>query len=339
MAVFLVGVEAASVAHDSTHANKSAGQLAHSASSLTRKYALMREAFGSKNTPAVQDLRTSRIKTTQAKILQNRQLISQNFRAGYKQHNAIISHGTASAPVASATTSLSASVVRPSPRVPTLLPVIDQADITDQHKRIADEVLRLFPATCQIALKNFYVRYDNPEHRGLGGKNTIILTGNVPDDEFRALFIHELGHVFDLNQNTGCLGGNPSSGESEFRDGNDQVYNDDPSLQFYRISWTDSKVQRKDAKPEDFASGYASWDAFEDFAEAFAMFILQNDAFRERARTNAAMAAKYAWFETYMFRQNPRFASGNFAWQGSVPWDITKLPYVWNGGQERPTNG
>lgn len=226
---------------------------------------------------------------------------------------------------------VAAASVLPSPRIQPLLPVVDQDDIKDHHRKIADEVLRSLPEQCRGNLKNFYVRYDNPESRGLGGKDTIILSGNVPLDEFRALLIHELGHVFDLNQNVDCLGGSPSAGASEFRDGKDIVYNDDPSLEFYRISWVAPKVQKSTANPEDFVSGYAAWDVFEDFAESLTYFVLHNDAFRQRAQTNEVLAAKYAWFQRHLFPQTPSLATGYAPWRNDVPWDITKLPYDWHG--------
>jgi hypothetical protein len=198
-----------------------------------------------------------------------------------------------------------------------------------KHRQIADEVLRLMPKPCRDTLKNFYVRYDNPKQRGLAGKNTLILSGNVSNEEFRALLVHELGHVFDLSESTACLSGTAKSGESEFKDGNDKVYLDDPSVHFYRISWSNEKTTRAGSKPEDFVTGYASWDAFEDFGESMAYFVLHNDVFRERAKTNAALAAKYAWFQTYLFPNGIEVATTEHTWTGKVPWDATKLPYVW----------
>ena len=220
----------------------------------------------------------------------------------------------------------------PNPRVQPLLPVVDHDDIKLKHRRIADEVLRSMPIQCRDALKHFYVRYDNPEHRGLGGKTTIILSGQVPDDEFRALMIHELGHIFDLNGKLECLGGSPESGKSSFVDGNDLIYKDDPSILFYSLSWSDSKTLRSDATPSDFVTGYAMWDAFEDFAESFAFFVLHNETFRHRAKTNEVLAAKYRWFEHYLFPDGIHIATSKSPYNGSIPWDATKLSYDWHPG-------
>ena len=219
--------------------------------------------------------------------------------------------------------------VAPSPRVSTYHPAVDQNDIEQKHKEIASELLYSMPQKCQDTLKNFHVRYDNPEKRGLAGKNTIILTGNVSDQEFRALMIHELGHVFDLNENRSCLAGSPAAGSSEFKDGNDLIFRDDPSLSFYRISWASEKTKLADSSENDFVTGYAAWDVFEDFAESFAYFVLHNETFRERAKYNSELAKKYDWFVQNLFPNGVAVATSEHTWTGKIPWDATKLPYVW----------
>ncbi|MBI3332121.1 hypothetical protein HYZ99_04145 [Candidatus Peregrinibacteria bacterium] len=210
------------------------------------------------------------------------------------------------------------------------LPVVDHPDIREEHKAIADEVIRLLPAACQKQLKNFYVRYDNPEQRGLAGKSSVVVSGNVPADEFRALLIHEIfGHMLDL----GCLRGTALSGPSGFKDGAEVIYQDDPSVAFYSISWTDAHTQKRGAKKADFVTGYAAWDPFEDMAESIAYFVLQEEAFRARAKNNSVLAAKLAWIETHVFQSDISVAAGLHTWNGEVPWDATKLPYVWFGAR------
>jgi hypothetical protein len=182
------------------------------------------------------------------------------------------------------------------------------------------------PEQCIAALKSFYVRYEPDAPRGLAGKENLIVKGGLPAEEFRALLIHEFGHVMDL----GCFQGNVSSGETAFKDGGEMMYRDDPSIQFYEISWTASNVQKAGMKPEDFVTGYASWDVFEDFSESLAYYVFQRSAFTERAKTNAAIAEKLRWFETYAFPNGKTIAQGLHTWSGEVPWDSTKLPYRWN---------
>lgn len=208
----------------------------------------------------------------------------------------------------------------------TFLAVVDQPDIQERHKIIADEVLRLLPESCSSQLKNFYVRYDKPERRGLAGKDTIILDGTLPDKEFRAVLIHEaLGHVFDL----GCLEGSPLSGNSIFKDGNESIFQDDASLSFYRISWTDSARQHTETKPEDFVSGYAASDPFEDLAESAIYYVLHNGEFTQRAMKNASLATKLKWLQTFLPVAPAATGTMAAAWDGTVPWDTTKLAYTW----------
>jgi len=224
-----------------------------------------------------------------------------------------------------------AAPVPPSPRPRALLPVVDQPDIREEHKIIADEIFRMVPAACRGQLQSFYVRYDNPKQRGLAGKTSVIVSGNVSDAEFRALLIHEFfGHVIDL----GCLEGHMDAGISNFRDGKDVIYKDDPSVSFYQISWLTDKIQRADAHSNHFVTGYASWDAFEDFAETVTYYVLQEDAFRARATKNATLAKKLQWMETHLFTKQKTVATGLSNWDGkSVPWDATKLPYEWHAKQ------
>lgn len=216
-----------------------------------------------------------------------------------------------------------AAAVSPKPR---MIAVIAAADIRQDHKEIANEALMALPSQCRNTLKNFYVKYKKQKHRGLAGRSVLILDGTVPDAEFRALFVHESGHNWDL----GCLRGTEDSGKSSFSDGEEAIYKNDPSVGFYQISWITSSVQRSNANPEDFVSGYASYNIFEDFAESFAYFVLQNEVFAARAQENSAIAAKYIWFRDNLFNgQIPQIASGKSVYKGKAPWDVTKLNYTW----------
>lgn len=208
-------------------------------------------------------------------------------------------------------------------------PAIDQPDIAIHQRLLADEVIKLLPQNCQDSLRHFYVKSING--RALGGKSTIIINGDAftkstpeADQEFRALFVHEMGHVLDL----GCFQGSPYSGNTTYLDGEEMMYADDPSVQFYRISWLASNNQREGVTSEDFVSGYASWDMFEDFGESFAYYVLHRSEFAKRAQQNTALAAKYNWFQTYL-PNLPTVAVSNYEWNGVIPWDITKLDYTW----------
>lgn len=206
-----------------------------------------------------------------------------------------------------------------------LLPVVDQEDITHSQRIIADNTLRALPSQCRDNLRTFYVNYEpNPKHRGLGGADTIIIAGLVPDHEFRALLIHECGHVVDL----GGFRGTPSAGITEFFDGNEPIYANDPSIAFYRISWNSATQRKSTGSKADFVSGYAMTDPFEDFAESFAYYVLQRQQFAKLAKKNAVLGAKFAWFERYIGSMEIA-AVGKHVRGAKEPWDVTKLPYTW----------
>lgn len=207
----------------------------------------------------------------------------------------------------------------------TLLPVVQQKDIKAHHQELADDTLRALPPHCRTFLKNFYVQYVNVKQRGLGGKTTIIIDGTAPDAEFVGLLVHECGHVTHGN-----LLGNAASGESAFRDGKDVFYSDSPVAAFFSISWSTESVLKKGMKKSDFVSGYAQSDAFEDFAETFAMYILHRPALKERAKSNTVIAAKLKWMETYLPLNEDALGESTYSWNKTVPWDITKLPYKLN---------
>lgn len=207
-----------------------------------------------------------------------------------------------------------------------LLPVVNRKEFTANHRILADKTLRTLPSGCRDNLKNFYVRYDNPKNRGLGGKTTIIITGNVPDSEFIALLTHECAHVIHSN-----MTGNPSASPSAFKDGLTPIAKDSPLAAFLGITWENEHVLKEGVDPDvDFVSGYASSDPFEDFAETFAAYMLHPDALAEQAEDSAYVARKLAWMQTAFPRSEP-ITDSAYDWDGTAPWDITKQPYVWLG--------
>lgn len=216
---------------------------------------------------------------------------------------------------------------------------LDHADIPDEYQQLWNETLQSLPATCRDSLEDVYVQFDRPNQRGLASGRAIILYAGfdlsdpAERDEARALFVHEFGHITDI----GCIIGR-SPEASAFVDGSTPVPVDDPSVSFYSISWVNSHQRRSDSRAADFASGYAASDPFEDFAETYAYFALQEPAFAARAAENPVIAQKYQWMKTYAFAEGAPNALGQSVWHGIVPWDVTLLPYAWSGGLVALTN-
>lgn len=208
---------------------------------------------------------------------------------------------------------------------PSLLPIVDQKEIKENQRIIADTVLKRLPSLCRDNLKNFYVLYKNVTQRGLGGKSSIIIDGTAPDTEFAGLLVHECGHVIHGN-----MLGNPKSGASAFKDGKDIFAKEGSAASFFAISWTTESVLRANQKKEDFVTGYAQSNAFEDFSETFATYVLERPSMEERAKTNTVIAAKLAWMKTNLPLADNLLGTPQYKWDKKVPWDATKLAYVWN---------
>jgi hypothetical protein len=210
-----------------------------------------------------------------------------------------------------------------------LLPVVDQPDILMHHRILADKVLRALPSFCRANLKNFYVNYDtNAANRGLGGAQTIIVI-DAPDAEFQSLIKHECGHVTDL----GGLRGTVASGQSNFFDGNTPIFNDDPSVAFYEISWINPTTMKSGMDERHFVSGYAMTNPFEDFGETYAFFAMQQEEFARLAQANPVLQAKYEFMERVVFRDTPSFTTGFYVRGNKIDWDVTKMLWMWKAGE------
>ena len=88
--------------------------------------------------------------------------------------------------------------------------------------------------------------------RGKFYNNIIQMYGisQLNKNEILSVFIHELGHYFDI------------------------VYLEkkvlfDVSDMFYQLSWIDINIMKAGLNTKDFVSGYAMTNKYEDFAESF----------------------------------------------------------------------
>jgi hypothetical protein len=169
------------------------------------------------------------------------------------------------------------------------------------EKHCASLVYRTFsvmPMETVSKVKNLTFYYNSKGRRGLGGGSTIILRcQNIADRELVSVLVHELGHI----QDTGVMNGNFWAGKSSFMDGAAPVYLDDPSLEFYRISFLDESTRKSTATDSDFVTGYAKTDPFEDFAETYNFYLLQGPAFREMLEESQSLQKKYDFMREVVF--------------------------------------
>lgn len=206
-----------------------------------------------------------------------------------------------------------------------LLPIVDQPDIRDEDKQILNAALLWFPAICRENIDHLVVRYDPDADRGLATSRTILLRGPIAgsgQQEMIAVLFHECAHIIDL----GALKGSPLAGMSPYPDGHVPTFADDPSVEFYRISWRNAEELREGVKDADLVSGYAKHDSFEDLAESIIYYAFHQQAFRERAQSNPALAQKLAWVETHIFGPYFQPLPGG-GWNGKIVWDVTKIAH------------
>lgn len=160
------------------------------------------------------------------------------------------------------------------------------------------KALMSLPEKHRSQLKNLTL-YFAEGRRGLGGGSTIILRcSNVTDKELMSVLVHEIGHTVD----TGLISGTMWAGKSEFMDGNNPVYKNDLSVHFYRISWKDESTQKKGVTKQDFVTGYAMSDPFEDFAESYNYYLLHGKQFKEMAQENTSLLRKYLYIKYFVFK-------------------------------------
>ena len=202
-----------------------------------------------------------------------------------------------------------------------------EGNITNASPEVLEgEIKAVFaqlPANHVSSVKNVILDYSSTAYRGLGGKQMIILRSAMAYNELAGVFIHELGHNVDLI----TIHSIQNSRVSEFKDGQTPVFEDDLSLDFYRISWMNEITRKKTATNFDFVSGYAMTDPFEDFAETYVYYVLHNRDFKALTATNAALAAKYNFMHDVVF-EGQDFDTGNsLVATNRRSWDVTVLPY------------
>lgn len=238
------------------------------------------------------------------------------------------------------------SVLHTAPRMPTIITLDEQKKTPDfdhvvfaaktedksykymepaKRDEIIDFLQNIIPEEHLSSLENLILDYNPEAHRGLGGKSIIILRAvNIDLSEFYSVMVHEIGHTVDL----GYFTETDDSEVSGFKDGKKNVFETDPSLGFYRISWKNDTELNKTASNLDFVSGYAMTDPFEDFAESYVYYVLHNKDFKSKTQTSPALLAKYEFMKNEIF-QNREFDTGEYLINDlkKRPWDITVLDY------------
>lgn len=207
-----------------------------------------------------------------------------------------------------------------------LLSVVDHEDIKPADRVFLDKVLRRLPATCRDNLRHIVVRYPKAGEkipRAQATSSSIVIRGGMSKMETAAVITHECGHIVDLGE----LKGTHRAGESRYPDGHVATYNNDESVRFYSLSWQNSTKRRWDAAKTHFASQYAKHDPFEDFAEWFTLYALQQETAKALAESDEVMARKYDFMKKYVFSEWEPPASEDLKLGKKRVWDITKMAH------------
>jgi len=115
--------------------------------------------------------------------------------------------------------------------------------------------------------------------------------------EFSEVFTHELWHVVDL----GVVQWVSRTNDRDFTEFWRVVFAaDDLSLEYYDTSRGSESTRLALSSADDFCSGYAMTNPFEDFAECFNLYMNHNAYFRYIAESNSTLAWKYNFIANLM---------------------------------------
>lgn len=168
--------------------------------------------------------------------------------------------------------------------------------------------LDLFPERLRKPLTKITVKAGAGNPRALSdGRQIIIHSVPLSDEELCNVVAHEMGHVIDL----GFLSGEGFEA-SAFKDGSVTIPQDDLSVPFYSVSWQSEEVAKADATRLDFATGYSRMNAFEEFGEMTELYVRHGNYLRSLLPTSAALRTKYAYLRDVVF-EGTEFNTGKSA--------------------------
>lgn len=209
-------------------------------------------------------------------------------------------------------------------------------DIKDKYMYLASSIYVLkhiennqqFGKGLKQQLKKISINNELNARRWLANRNSVTINLWMVRSyvEFLELVSHEMWHVVDL----GMIRWFSSQKDANYTEFGKKVFEiDDPSIEFYKLSWQSEKIRKPNAIKDDFCSSYGMTDPFEDFAECHNLYLNHNALFSYRAANNEIMRQKYNfianlyWWK-YLFDSTKDLdrAKINWSWR---PWDTTKM--------------
>jgi len=167
----------------------------------------------------------------------------------------------------------------------------------EQIKKI-ENILSQIPEKYKKSLEKIKIT-KNIQRRWLAWAKSMYLNPDMIDsnEEFERVFIHEFWHIVDL----WYLKSKEEKITTKFKDWTNDIFADDPSVEFYLLCWETESKQNWECNDLDFASKYWQADVFEDFAESFLLYVKNNASFKIMATESEIMKKKYEFFKKYLW--------------------------------------
>lgn len=167
------------------------------------------------------------------------------------------------------------------------------------------------------------------QRRGGATWDTIVINLDkiVSYTEFSEVFTHELWHIVDL----GIVQWISRTNDNDFTEFGRVVFAaDDLSLEYYATSWKSESTRLALSSANDFCSGYAMTNPFEDFAECFNLYMNHNAYFKYITENSDVLKWKYNFFAnimkwSYLFASAADLPKAKQKRTSRRPWDTTRM--------------
>lgn len=120
------------------------------------------------------------------------------------------------------------------------------------------------------------------------------------NQEFLQILTHELWHIIDLWVLI-WIDEKKNSSFTEYWYLKFPI--DDPSINFYKISWLSENIRKTNSSYKDFVSWYSMTNPFEDFAECFNMYVNNYEYFKKVKQSNLSLELKFDYIEKIIWKK------------------------------------